>query len=281
MKIAVRELDPAVLGIGRLAVAALPATVTLLCLRAPLPRARQFASLGVAVLCFCGFAWTLAEALRGVASHHAAIVSGSIPLVVALVAVIRDRERQPLLFWLATLAGAGVVTGYGLFNAGGHFTRADGLLLIGALCCGIGYAEGARVGKEIGPLAASCWVPILAAPLAVALSWRHQPADWREISPQTWMAFGYNGLFSVWLGFVFWYRGLTRGGMARVGQLQLLQPVFTLLLVVLFFREATGLQDWLAAAAVLVCVVLAQTFSRRPVAGTGFPIRPRCGAPAP
>jgi len=263
MKVALQNLDPVFVGVGRFLVALLPAVITLLILKAPLPNGRQFLTLLTIVGCLVfGFSWPFAEALIQAPSHHAAVIAGSIPLVVALTAAVRGRERLPRSFWMAAAAGTLTVVGYGLLKSSWHFNRTDLFLIAGSIAGGVGYAEGGRLGKEMGSLAVTCWVPVVAAPFALLVCAPRMPEGLQQVPAAAWWALGYNGVFSCWLGFVFWNRGMGLGGIARIGQLQLLQPFLTLLFVASFFRESLSARDWIAAGAVVCCVAMAQSKAR-------------------
>jgi drug/metabolite transporter (DMT)-like permease len=262
VRIAVRDLDPVLVGVGRMAVAALLAGVVLACIGSPRLTVRQVGSLLLTTACLAfGFSWIVALALRHVDSHHAAIVIGGTPLATALCATLRGGRRQPPLFWTAALAGSLLVVAYGYWKAGDSFRHADLLLLAGAAICGLGYAEGARLGREIGTAVLTCWVPVTAFPLAVLLCWGKLPAHPSAVPWEAWACLFYNALFSVFIGFFFWYRGLAKGGAARVGQLQLAQPFLTLAVSAGLLHETLEASDWLVAGAVVGCVALAQAAS--------------------
>ena len=69
-----------------------------------------------------------------------------------------------------------------------------------------------------------------------------------------WWGLAYVALFSMWLGFVFWYRGLAQGGIAAVGQLQLLQPLLGLALAAWLLGEAVSPAMLAVTVAVIACV---------------------------
>jgi drug/metabolite transporter (DMT)-like permease len=60
----------------------------------------------------------------------------------------------------------------------------------------------------------------------------------------------------MFLGFIAWYRGLSLGGVARIGQIQLLQPFLTILASALFLGEHLSVTTLGFAAGVVVCVAL-------------------------
>ncbi|HEY8965367.1 MAG TPA: DMT family transporter, partial [Candidatus Methylacidiphilales bacterium] len=190
----------------------------------------------------------------------------------ALWATLRGGQRQPWFFWVAAFAGSLLVVLYGL-GKGFAASWADLLLLAGALVSGIGYAEGTRLGREIGTTVLACWAPIAALPLALALCAGHLPAHPGQVSLAAWSALLYNALFSAFVGMVFWYRGMAKGGIARIAQLQLAQPFVTLLFSIVLLGERPAWGDWLAAAGVVGCIALAQLGARRgaPASASAIP----------
>lgn len=264
MRIALHDFDPVIVGVGRTLIAAVPSAIILLLLGSPRLNFRQIRSLAITAACLTfGFSWLVALALRYVPSYHAGIVIGGIPLATALFATIKTRKPQPLLFWIAAIVGSLIVVVYGFVNGGFSISGADLLLLIAAGVCGYGYVEGSRLSEELGTTVLTCWVPIISAPLALFLCWGKLPADLGAVHLGSWLALFYNGLFSVFIGFLFWYRGLARGGLARIGQIQLVQPFFTLAASALLLHEVLSLFDWLTAGAVVACIAVTQAVSSR------------------
>jgi drug/metabolite transporter (DMT)-like permease len=191
--------------------------------------------------------------------------------VTALIAVIRANERPPLMFWLACLLGIGAVLVFAVRQGGGALRLADGWLILAMLSVGIAYVEGGRISRELGGMTTLCWAmialaPIVAVPLGIAV-WRH---GWQEpISPVAWTALWYSGVVSMFLGSAAWYRGLAAGGIARIGQLNLVQPMLALLWSALLLGE-TVTDDTLFFAAIIVAAMVTCIRSR---------VRP--GSPAP
>ncbi|MDB6175343.1 MAG: hypothetical protein JWL59_4654 [Chthoniobacteraceae bacterium] len=265
MRLAEADFQPAVVGVGRLAIGAPLAALVLVFLGWPRMGKGQVARLFFVTACLgFGFAFLLALALREVPSYHAAIVTGSIPLFTALMAAWRGGRRQTPGFWCAALAGSMLVAGYGIAKSGWILTSADLMLLLAAAACGIGYAEGAKLGAEIGQSRLACLMPIAAAPFAVALCWNKLPADWSHIAVSSWVGLLYNAWVSAFGAFFFWYAALHRGGTARVGQLQLMQPFFTLSVSAIFLHEAVSRSDWITASLVIGCVFTAQRAGHPP-----------------
>ena len=232
-RLAVAELDPLFVALGRAFGAALLAGAWLAWRRAPLPPKSALLPLAlVAGGCVVGFPLFSSLALRSVPSTHAAVVGGVLPLATALYAALRGFERPSAGFWAVAALGAALVAAFALRAGGGHVQPAD-LLMAAAIAAGaVGYAEGGRLARSLGGPEVICWALLLAAPLVLpALLWQGSApfAVLAAASPGAWLAFGYVTAFSMLIGFFFWYRGLALGGVARVGQVQLVQAFLSLL----------------------------------------------------
>ena len=247
-------------GVSRAVVAGVLALVTLLAMREPLPSARQLRSLllvsaGVVV----GFPWLTALAMVRVPSAHGAIVTGLLPAATAVMAVLRAGERPSLPFWLAAAAGLLCVLAFALVQGAGSFEWADALLLAAVAFCALGYAEGGALSRELGGVRVICLALVLSLPLTVGITWwEWDGAALRSATHAAWAGFLYASVISMFAGFFAWYRGLAQGGVARVGQVQLMQPVLTLLWAWLLLGEAVTPAMAIAAGAVLLCVVATQ-----------------------
>ena len=201
-----------------------------------------------------GFPTLTAWAMRIVPAAHGAVVLGLLPLATALAGVLRAHERPAPLFWCASAAGSFAVVGFALATGGGSFHPAD-LALLGAVAlAALGYAEGGRLARELGGWQVICWALVLAAPflvVPVALAlWRHG----FTATPAAWGGFLYVSLVSMFLAFFAWFHGLAVGGVARVSQLQLLQPFFTLTAAALFLGERIGPGAIVCAGAVALSI---------------------------
>ncbi|MCG2583309.1 DMT family transporter [Massilia sp. TS11] len=230
-RLAVAELDPAFVALGRALVAALLSAVWLLIVRAPLPPRNTWRPLAlIAGGCVIGFPWLTSIAMHSLPASHGAILIGVLPLATAVLVTLSGRERPGRRFWIFALLGSLLVVGFALFQGGGSLHAADLLLLGGVLLAATGYAEGGRLSSTMGGEQVICWALVLSAPFALtALLWQLGPAWQPHASAAAWASFAYVSVFSMFLGFFFWYRGMALGGVARVGQVQLLQPFFSLL----------------------------------------------------
>lgn len=231
-RMAVAGLEPVFVALGRALVAALLAGIWLLWKRAPLPpRSALWPLAMVSLGCVIGFPWLTSIALRSLPASHGAVLVGILPLATALASALRGNERPSPGFWLTALAGSGIVIGFALRQSGGSFHQAD-LLMFGAVAAAaVGYAEGGKLSQSMGGQQVISWALLLSVPLVLPLVlWLAWPQLDRmaEAGVRAWIGFGYVSVFSMFIGFFFWYRGMARGGIARVGQVQLLQPFLTL-----------------------------------------------------
>jgi len=260
-KLAVAGLDPWFVAFGRAAVAGVLAAGVLLLGRAPRPTPAQWR--GLALVAFgvvAGFPLLTSLALRDLPSAHGAVVIGVLPAATAVMAVLRAGERPSVPFWLASAAGLAAVVVFAATRGAGGLEPADALLLAAVVVCALGYAEGGRLARDLGGARTICWALVLTLPLSLALAAAAgAPAEpGGTIGTTAWLGFAYVSLVSMFLGFFAWYAGLARGGVARIGQVQLAQPVLTLGWSALLLGEAVGAGEALAAAAVLACVVATQ-----------------------
>ena len=249
------QLPPAFVTAGRAALAGLLSIAYLRWLGASLPARRHWRSLAVCALGpVVGCPLCLALALRQVDAMHAAVVTGVLPLGTAMAAALALRQRASAGFWACALAGCALVIAFAALRGGGRLSAADALLLAAVASASIGYVAGARVSSVLAAEQVICWVLVLSLPLTLPAMLATWPADARAVRPAAWGGFAYVTLFSMWLGFFAWYRGLVMGGVMRVSQVQLLQPFLALLAAVPLLGErleATTLAFALAVAAVV------------------------------
>lgn len=254
-RMAVAELNPVFVAFGRAVVAALCSMPLLWKLKAAWPRGAQWKSLALTALgVVVGFPLFSSVAMRYVPASHGAIVLGILPLATAMFAALRFGERPSTGFWIAAVAGSGIVVAFALSQGGGGLQMADLALLAAVVAAAMGYAEGGRLSQTMGGQQVIAWALLLSLPVLLPitawLGWRYGISA----SPKAWLGFAYVSLFSMFIGFFFWYKGLALGGIARVGQVQLLQPFMTLLGAALLLGEALVGRNMLFALAVLVVV---------------------------
>ncbi|RLK14064.1 drug/metabolite transporter (DMT)-like permease [Micromonospora sp. M71_S20] len=272
-RVAVQQLDPWFVAFGRAVGAALLAWAYLRSTGAPRPTRRQWRRLTVVALgVVVGFPLFTSLALITQTSAHGAVVITVLPAMTAVFAVLRAGERPPPLFWVASAGGLlAVLTFLGASGAvRGALAPPDLFLLAAVVLCGLGYAEGGALARELGGARTICWALLLSLPVTVPVMVVAAVAAPPRADPVAWSAFGYLTVVSMFLGFFAWYAGLARGGIAQVGQIQLAQPVLTLLWSALLLGEAVTPASIAAAVAVLACVVLIQrTRGRAPAPAVG------------
>jgi drug/metabolite transporter (DMT)-like permease len=277
---ALPAFGPVTVGIGRAVPAAVLAAAALLVARAARPSGAQVRRLLlVSAGAVVGFPICTALALRGVGAAHGAVLVGLLPAATAVVAVLRAGERPRPGFWVTAGAGAVSVLVFAAVQGAGAPRPADLLLLAAVASAAVAYAEGGALAREMPGWQVISWALLLGMPvvLPVALAGliAHPPA---APSAGAWLGLAYVSVVSAFAGFVAWYRGLARGGVARIGQLQLAQPVLTVGWSALLLGEHVGAATLLAAVAVLVLTAATQRTRGRPPAARGEPVA--VGVPA-
>lgn len=243
----------------RSVLAAVIAGGALLALRVPLPDRAHWPGLAVvAAGVVLGFPMLTTLALRTSTTAHAAVVVGLLPLTTALLSALRMGTRPSRTFWAAALAGAAAVVAFTVQQSGGALTVADAYLFAALLVCAAGYTEGGRLARLMPGWQVIAWALVLCLPVAVpgaALTLAYEPVHlgWHSVAGLLWVAAG-----SQFLGLVVWYRGMAAVGIAKASQLQLAQPLLTLVWSVLLLGEHLTSAAPLTAVAVLVCIAVTQ-----------------------
>ncbi|MBV7493366.1 DMT family transporter [Pseudomonas sp. PDM24] len=262
-RVAVLEFDPVFLTVARASIAALLALCMLLLFNEKRPAKSQLLSLAIVALgVVFGFPLLTALALQYVTSAHSIVFVGLLPLATAAFGVWRGGERPRPVFWFFSVLGSLLVVGFAVSQGLTASPAGDILMLLAILACGLGYAEGAKLSRTLGGWQVISWALVLSLPVMVPLTWFLAPPSLSGITPTAWISLAYVSLFSMFLGFVFWYRGLAQGGIAAVGQLQLLQPFFGLALAATLLHEQVSLGMLGVTVAVILCVVGARKFSK-------------------
>ena len=252
------QLSPTFVTFGRAAVAGLLSVVYLFVTRGKIPRGRQWSALlftasGVVV----GFPLLMAMALRHVESVHASVVTGILPLATAVAASLWLRQRPSLGFWLCAVAGSALVGAFVLLRPGSASSGAqlaDLLLVVALLCAACGYVSGGQLTAQLGAERVICWVLVISLPLTVPVMLLTWPTA--AVRTSAWLGFAYVALFSMWIGFFAWYRGLALGGTVRVSQVQLVQPFLSMLFSVPLLGESLDILTVGFALAVIATVFI-------------------------
>lgn len=270
-KVAVQGFDPVFLTVARAGIAGVLGLGLLLLSRERRPARADLPALAiVAAGVVVGFPLLTAFALQHVTSARSIVFIGLLPLATAIFGVIRAGERPTPAFWAFSVLGSALVAAFALRQGPGGSPLGDGLMFLAIVLCGLGYAEGGRLSRRLGGWQVISWALVLSLPLMAVLTVVRWPASFAAVTVPQWVGLGYVSLFSMLIGFVFWYRGLAQGGIASVGQLQLLQPFFGLALAAMLLREPVTPVMLLVTVAVIGCVVGARRFARpRPPVGAG------------
>ncbi len=261
-RVAVGGFSPLFLTAARAVIAALLASALLLLWRQAWPERRDIVSLLiVAVGVVVGFPLLTALALQHITSAHSIVFIGLLPLATAIFGVLRGGERPKPLFWLFSCLGSATVAAFALLNGGKASLIGDLLMIAAIIVCGLGYAEGGKLSRKLGGWQVISWALILSAPLMFVLAAFTLPSSWQDIDAPVWLGLAYVSVFSMLIGFVFWYRGLALGGIASVGQLQLLQPFFGLALAGLLLHEPVAWTMVAVTGVIVICVAFAKRFA--------------------
>jgi drug/metabolite transporter (DMT)-like permease len=261
-RVAIGGFTPLFLTSARAVIAALLGAALLLALRQKRPATSDIVPLAiVAIGVVIGFPLLTALALQHITSAHSIVFIGLLPLATAIFGVLRGGERPKPVFWLFSIVGGLSVAGFALTQSGSASLTGDLLMVAAILLCGLGYAEGAALSRRLGGWQVISWALVVALPVMAAIALSTLPTTWTGIGGPAWIGLAYVSVFSMLVGFVFWYRGLAIGGIAGVGQLQLLQPFFGLALAALLLKEPIAWTMIAATGLVVVCVAGAKRFA--------------------
>jgi drug/metabolite transporter (DMT)-like permease len=259
-RMAVAAFEPSFVALGRALVAAVLAGAWLAWQRAPLPPRSALPQLAIVSLgCVIGFPWLTSIAMRTLPAAHGAVLVGILPLATAMFSALRGFEKPSLGFWLTALLGSSLVIGYALRQSGGSLHAADLAIFAAVLLAAWGYAEGGRLSRTLGGQQVISWALLLSVPLVLPVVLWHSWGRWDALlhaGARAWTGFAYVSVFSMFIGFFFWYRGMALGGVARVGQVQLLQPFLSMLGAALVLGESIDFSNILFALAVISVVAM-------------------------
>lgn len=258
-RLAVLEFDPVFLTVVRAAIAGALAVGLLLLFKQPRPSRHQWLSLVIVALgVVLGFPLLTALALQHVTSAHSIVFVGLLPLATAMFGVLRGGERPRPVFWIFSVLGSALVVGFALSQGLSASPIGDLLMLAAILACGLGYAEGAKLSRSLGGWQVICWALVISLPVLGPIVALRAATYGLSAGPAAWASFAYISVFSMFLGMFVWYRGLAQGGIARIGQLQLAQPVLTLIWSALLLGEQVTLGMGVASLAVVASVAATQ-----------------------
>lgn len=261
-RVAVLDMDPFFLTFLRASIAGILAVMLIFGFREKRPHASHLIPLVIVALgVVIGFPLLTAMALQHVTSAHSIVFLGLLPLTTAIFGVLRGGERPKLAFWIFSVFGSLLVMGFALSQGASVSLTGDLLMLSAVIACGLGYAEGAKLTRVLGGWQVISWALIISLPFMLIASLLTMPTTFSSIGTPAWVSLGYVSLFSMLIGFIFWYKGLAIGGIAAVGQLQLLQPFFGLGLSATLLHETVSPLMVLITLGVILCVIGSRKFA--------------------
>jgi len=261
-RLAVHDFDPLFLTMARATIAAILAGLMLMLFRQRWPEKSDIVPLIVTAFgVVIGFPLLTALALQHVTAAHSIVFVGLLPLATAIFAVLRGGERPKPAFWLFSILGSALVVGFALAQGITAAPLGDALMLGAIIVCGLGYAEGAKLSRRLGGWQVISWALVISLPVMAVLLVAFWPQSWSGIGAPAWAGLAYVSVFSMLVGFIFWYRGLALGGIAAVGQLQLLQPFFGLAIAALLLGEYVSPAMIAVTLGIVACVAGAKRFA--------------------
>ncbi len=258
-RLAIQELDIIFVGLGRAIVAAIFATIVILIYSPRLPPKSIWirliiTSLGVVI----GFPLFATIAMKYANASHGGVILAILPLATAIASVPFANERPSLGFWICGILGSGIVIIFALSENNSSENQTIGFgdlfLFLAVISAAIGYAQGGALSKTLGGWQVICWALIIGAPLLIPVILIFSENVNYSASMQAWGSFVYLALISQFLGFFAWNKALASGGIAKIGQLQLLQPFVTLLASAYLIGELISYKQILFAM-IVVCIV--------------------------
>ena len=256
-RIAVAELSPYFVTFGRSSLGGICALLLFAFTKPKLPTKNQLIRLSVMALgVVYGFPLFVSLAMKTLPSAHGGIVLGVLPLATAVVGALRFNERPSLAFWITAVMGSLLVIIYASLNGSGGLSSEDWLLFVAIASASIGYSEGGKLSEEMSSVEVISWALVLTLPINIFLTYQYIDFEISTVSTSAIISFVYVGLISMYIAFFFWYRGIALGGVARVGQVQLLQPFLTLVGAYFLLDEQITAMNIGFALCVLAVVVL-------------------------
>ena len=256
-QMAVKELSPFFVAFSRATIAGFCALILMILGKYKLPTKNQIKRLIIiAIGIVYGFPIFTSMAMTTLPSSHSGIVLGILPLTMSVLAAIRYKEKASLAYWITSIIGASLVITYAFIDNNGFLIKEDLWLLFAILFVSVGYSEGGNLSKEMGSIAVVSWALVLTLPFNIIATYFFYETSFSSVSLQALISLSYVGLFSMYIGFFFWYKGIAIGGISRVGQVQLIQPFLTIVAAFFLTNEKITFLNILFALMVLVVIII-------------------------
>jgi drug/metabolite transporter (DMT)-like permease len=254
---AVYEMSPFFVAFARASIAGICALILLIFTKSKFPNKIQIRRLIIIVIgVIYGFPIFTSIAMKTLPSSHSGIVLGILPLAMSLFAAIKYKEKPSSSFWMISIFGTFIVISYTFIDNNGSLMIEDLWLLFAILFAAIGYSEGGTLAKEMGSIGVISWALVISLPINLFASYLFYEINYASISFQAIISLTYVGLFSMFIGFFFWYKGIAIGGISRVGQVQLIQPFLTIVGAYFLTNEKITTLNILFAFMVLIVIII-------------------------
>tara|TARA_B110001450_G_scaffold7902_1_gene7982 strand:+ start:2009 stop:2860 length:852 start_codon:yes stop_codon:yes gene_type:complete len=256
-QMAVNEMSPFFVAFARASIAGICALILLIFTKSKFPNKIQIRRLIIIVIgVIYGFPIFTSIAMKTLPSSHSGIVLGILPLAMSLFAAIKYKEKPSSSFWIISIFGTFIVISYTFIDNNGSLMIEDLWLLFAILFAAIGYSEGGTLAKEMGSIGVISWALVISLPINLFASYLFYEINYASISFQAIISLTYVGLFSMFIGFFFWYKGIAIGGISRVGQVQLIQPFLTIVGAYFLTNEKITTLNILFAFMVLIVIII-------------------------
>lgn len=256
-QMAVNEMSPFFVAFVRASIAGICALILLIFTKSKFPNKIQIRRLIIIVIgVIYGFPIFTSIAMKTLPSSHSGIVLGILPLAMSLFAAIKYKEKPSSSFWMISIFGTFIVISYTFIDNNGSLMIEDLWLLFAILFAAIGYSEGGTLAKEMGSIGVISWALVISLPINLFASYLFYEINYTSISFQAIISLTYVGLFSMFIGFFFWYKGIAIGGISRVGQVQLIQPFLTIVGAYFLTNEKITTLNILFAFMVLIVIII-------------------------
>ena len=257
-RMALESFSPWFITFGRAALATFGAVIALMIVRRPIGKKHRLPAAAAGILLVVIFPGMMALAFKTIPAAHGGVIMGMLPILTALFAALIDGDRPSPLFWACTILGGLLVAGFALRESGFEFSTGDIWMFLACPFCSLGYVISGKLSRHITGWEVICWALVLVSPITFIGVWSVWEPRFLEPTPAAFWALMYLGFFSMLIGFFAWNIGLGMGGIARVGQVQLLQTFFTLGLSSLLVGEHIGWDTIAFATAVVALVAIAR-----------------------
>ncbi|WP_367888231.1 DMT family transporter [Bacillus wiedmannii] len=257
---AVPYFGEAIVGLGRVVIATIIVGIIFIKNQEKIPNKDQMKSLWiVAIGAVLAFPLLSTYAMKSLPVSHGAIEVALLPLATAGFATWRGGEQLSKRYWIASIISTITVLLYAVYLGLGQLQMGDIALIAAVLILGLSYAEGGKLSKELGSWKVIAWANLIGAPFFIIPVGLSASSDMLQAPIEAWISLIYLAIISQFLAYIAWYGGMTLGGIAKVGQLQYLQPFLMIIFSVLFLGESITWLTIVLAFIVVICVIVGKS----------------------